>query len=98
MRLTCPNVPHEMHWQDGFLELPNGSQIWMNQEFGMFRNPDTRQPIPDPENYKRMFINPLDNVRNLSQEYLDSLQNAPEAYRRRFFLGQYTAEGCRPGL
>ena len=115
MRLTCPNVPYEMHWQDGFAELPNGSQIWLmglddkervekilgmefvtiyfnecsqiryatvqlvrnrlaqvvpglkqrayydinptgighwtNQEFGMFRNPDTRQPIPDPENY-----------------------------------------------
>jgi hypothetical protein len=58
----------------------------------MFRNPDTRQALSDPENYKRMFINPLDNAKNLSQEYLDSLQNAPESYRRRFFLGQYTAE------
>lgn len=46
-----------------------------------------QRPLPDPENYKRMFINPLDNSKNLSEEYLQSLQNAPEAYRRRFFLG-----------
>src|SRR6478672_4093709 len=72
--------------------MTSGIGHWTNQEFGLFRNPDTRQSIPDPENYKRMFINPLDNTRNLSQEYLQSLQNAPESYRRRFFLGQYTAE------
>jgi hypothetical protein len=29
LRLTCPNVPYQMHWQDGFCELANGSQIWM---------------------------------------------------------------------
>jgi phage terminase large subunit len=28
-RLTCPNIPMKMHWQDGFCEFPNGSQIWM---------------------------------------------------------------------
>ena len=63
---------------------PTGIGHWTNQEFGMFRNPDTRQPLPDPENYKRMFINPLDNSSNLAPEYLQSLQNMPEAYRRRF--------------
>jgi hypothetical protein len=156
MRLTCPSVPYEMHWQDGFAELPNGAQIWLmglddkervekvlgmefvtiyfnecsriryatvqlvrnrlaqvipglkqrayydinptgidhwtNQEFGMFRNPETRKPLPYPENYKRTFINPSDNSQNLSPEYLASLQNASEAYRRRFWLGQYSAE------
>jgi hypothetical protein len=30
----------------------------------MMRNPDTRQPLPDPQNYKRMFINPMDNAVN----------------------------------
>jgi hypothetical protein len=71
---------------------PTGVGHWTNQEFGLLRNPDTRKPLADPENYKRMFINPMDNAQNLTKEYLDSLQNASDADRRRFFLGQYSAE------
>ena len=71
---------------------PTGIGHWTNQEFGMFGNPETRKPLPDPENYKRTFINLSDNSQNLSPKYLALLQNASEADRRRFWLGQYSAE------
>ena len=71
---------------------PSGKAHWSNQEFGLKKDPISRQPLKDPENYARMQINPPDNKVNLSQEYLDSLDRMPEKQRRRFFLGEYIDE------
>ena len=49
-------------------------------------------PLKDPENYKRTFLNPPDNAANLSQEFLASLGNLPEKQRKRFYEGVYVDE------
>lgn len=71
---------------------PTGKMHWSNQEFGLKKDPVSRQPLRDPENYDRMQMNPRDNADNLSAEYLDSLDHLPEKQRRRFYLGEYIDE------
>ncbi len=50
------------------------------------------QPLADPENYARAFLNPPDNAHTLAAEFLESLAHLPERQRRRFFEGVYVDE------
>lgn len=71
---------------------PVGRGHWTNRLFGDKRDPVSMQPLSDPYNYARLFMNPEDNSANLSQEYLDSLRALPERQRRRFYLGVYVED------
>lgn len=71
---------------------PVGRGHWSYRMFVQKVDPETRRPLVDPENYEHAFLNPLDNARNLSRAYLDSLDRMPERKRRRFFLGEYVDE------
>lgn len=71
---------------------PGGSGHWTNHEFGEHRDPLSRRPLPDPDNYRRAFISPDENAQNLSKEFLQSLANLPERQRRRFYEGRYVDE------
>lgn len=71
---------------------PVGKKHWTNVLFGEKRDPVSRQPLANPADYARMFLNPAGNVHNLSPEYLLSLQQLPERQRKRFFDGVYVDE------
>lgn len=71
---------------------PVGRGHWTHRLFIERHDPETRQPLIDPEDYRHVFLNPLDNQENLTSEYLASLANMPERRRRRFFLGEYVDE------
>ena len=74
----------------GFYDLnPTTKAHWTNIEFGEKRDPMTNTLLEDPENYERMFINPVDNEDNLDPAYIKSLSRMPKAYRERFFEGKY---------
>lgn len=65
--------------QRAFVDLnPVGKTHWTNQLFGDKRDPVSMQPLKDPENYARAFLNPPDNLANLSSDFLTSLANLPE--------------------
>lgn len=68
---------------------PPGMAHWTYQLFVTKRDPDRKTPVKNPDNYNALQMNPKDNAENLSQTYLDELQNMSEAMRRRFFLGQF---------
>lgn len=68
---------------------PTNKGHWSNILFGEKRDPVSRTPLADPENYAWMFLNPRDNVRNLSKDYLQSLERLPERQRKRFYEGVY---------
>jgi Phage terminase large subunit len=79
--------------QHAFVDLnPSGKSHWTNVLFGDKRDPISMQMLKDPENYKRAFLNPPDNVANLSKEFLASLENLPEKQRKRFYEGVYIDE------
>lgn len=68
---------------------PTSKGHWTNLLFGEKLDPVSRQPLADPEDYARMFLNPGDNAANLTEAYLKSLENLPERQRKRFFEGIY---------
>ena len=71
---------------------PVGKGHWSNQIFGDKRDPVSRRPLENPDDYARMFLNPIDNAVNLSPEYLNSLENLPARQRQRFYEGVYVDE------
>ena len=68
---------------------PVGKGHWTNVLFGEKRDPISRLPLANPDDYARMFLNPSDNAANLTRDYLDSLERLPERQRKRFFEGVY---------
>lgn len=68
---------------------PPGMAHWTYQLFVNKRDPDRKQAVPNPENFTSLLMNPQDNAENLSQSYIEELQNMSEAMRRRFLLGQF---------
>ena len=71
---------------------PTSKAHWTNVLFGEKRDPISRQPLADPGDYARMFLNPLDNAANLTPEYLAGLARLPERQRKRFYEGVYIDE------
>ena len=62
--------------QQAFVDLnPAGKSHWTNVLFGDKRDPVSKQPLKDSENYRRVFLNPPDNIANLSKKFLASLEN-----------------------
>jgi phage terminase large subunit-like protein len=79
--------------QAAFYDLnPTSKGHWTNVLFGEKRDPVSLQPLTNPQDYARMFLNPGDNAGNLSAAYLKSLENLPERQRKRFFEGVYIDE------
>ena len=76
--------------QRAYVDLnPTSTTHWTNVLFGEKRDPLSRQPLQDPEDYARAFLNPRNNAANLSSAYLRSLEKLPERQRKRFFDGLY---------
>lgn len=71
---------------------PTGKGHWTNVQFGEKRNPVSKLPLPNPEEYARLFVNPADNEPNLTPEFLESLKSMPIRQRKRFYEGVYVDE------
>jgi len=72
---------------------PVGKLHWSNELFGNFRDPVSKKPLANPEQYGRLFLNPEQNAANLTKDYLDYLRNnRNERHRKRFYEGVYVDE------
>lgn len=70
------NPPSKLHWT-----------------FKVFRqkvDPETKEPLPNPDNYVSFQMNPKDNAANLSPEYLATLEGLSERMKRRFLRGEFS--------
>lgn len=52
-------------------------------------DPETKQPLAHPENYVSFKMNPRDNVENLSEGYLETLEGLSARLRKRFLEGDF---------
>lgn len=68
---------------------PPSKAHWTYRLFIEKRDPDTRAALADPDNYAALRINPVDNVDNLSAEYLKTLESLSERQKRRFLRGEF---------
>ena len=67
---------------------PNKSH-WTYRLFVEKRDPDTKEGTRNPMDYTSFQINPLDNVDNLSPEYIETLEGLPARMRARFLEGRF---------
>jgi Terminase RNaseH-like domain/Terminase large subunit, T4likevirus-type, N-terminal len=74
---------------------PPGSKHWTAQIFVAKKDPSSRPagaPLPNPDNYAAMVLNPYGNRENLPAEYIADLEALPERQRQRFLLGRFSAD------
>jgi predicted phage terminase large subunit-like protein len=67
---------------------PNKSH-WTYLLFVKKVDPETKQPLPRPEDVASFQMNPQDNAENLSTGYLDTLQSLSPRLRKRFLAGEF---------
>lgn len=71
---------------------PGKRSSWPYFLFHKHLNPIDQEPIRDPENYVKLLMNPIDNIKNIDEAYLQTLSSMPEAERKRFLEGVYQDE------
>lgn len=74
---------------------PPGSKHWTAMVFVSKKDPASKPtglPLPNPDNFAAMVMNPHGNRENLSAEYIAELEAMPDRQRQRFLLGKFTAE------
>lgn len=69
---------------------PPSKRHWTHLYFIDKVSPARHQPLPNPENYVSIQINPTHNSANLPTGYLQELENLDERKRRRFLLGAFS--------
>lgn len=85
-------VTHEIRQRAIYDLNPVGKLHWSHQLFLEHRDPVSRRPLTNPDDYKFIRLNPVDNRANLTKEYLDSLREMPPRQRKRFFDGEFVDE------
>ena len=70
-------------------ENPPSKNHWTYRTFIEKMDPETRTPLASPDDYAVFFINPVDNIANLSSEYIGQLESLPAKMRARFLEGRF---------
>lgn len=68
---------------------PSSKAHWSYKVFKQKLNPETKEPLPSPDDYQSFQINPADNLENLSDEYMKVLDGLSERMKRRFKRGEF---------
>lgn len=67
---------------------PSTKAHWCHKLFHLGVDPDTGKPLPNPQDYACFKINPADNLENLSDEYMHTLDGMSAKMRKRFRDGE----------
>jgi phage terminase large subunit-like protein len=64
---------------------------WSYQRFHLEINPENRQPLSNKDKSRQVYyqMNPKDNINNISDTYIDTLESMSESKRKRFLDGDY---------
>lgn len=68
---------------------PPSKAHWSFKVFKQKLDPETKEPLREPNNYDSFLMNPADNAENLSSEYLQTLEGLSERMKRRFVRGEF---------
>jgi phage terminase large subunit-like protein len=78
-------LPLKMYYD----ENPPDKGHWTYKLFRAKQDPETKGPIPDPQSYASIQLNPGDNQENLGAEYLKTLQSLSGRLQTRFLRGEF---------
>ena len=76
---------------------PPSKAHWTYKLFEQKIDPDSNEQLGNPDNYKMIRLNPVDNMENLPEGYIDELQHMSSRNRKRFLDGDY-AEATESAL
>lgn len=82
--ITHQAMPPKMY----YAENPPDKGHWTYKLFLLHQDPETRAPL-DATEYGFMRLNPRDNLENLSEEFIATLEQLPKRQRDRFLEGQF---------
>lgn len=68
---------------------PPSKTHWGYCIFHLGIDPTTKQPLINKDRYARIQMNPGDNINNLSESYLETLESMSEKRKQRFLYGMY---------
>jgi predicted phage terminase large subunit-like protein len=69
---------------------PPSKAHWTYKRFVLKVDPETGEPLTNPQEYDSFQINPSDNVQNLSADYLDTLKGMSQRLQKRFLRGEFS--------
>jgi phage terminase large subunit-like protein len=73
-------------------ENPPSKGHWSYRLFIQKVDPETKQPLPHPDDYAWFRINPRDNTENIAEDYLSTLEGMSPRLRKRFLDGEFGEE------
>jgi len=73
-------------------ENPPSKGHWTYRLFVQKVDPETREALPDPDNYAWFKINPADNTDNIAGDYIETLNAMSARLRKRFRDGEFADE------
>lgn len=82
---TSDPMPTRMFYD----ENPPTKAHWTYKLFVEKRDPATGEPLKNPSDYAYFFMNPRDNLANISEDYLATLEGLPARQRARFLDGRF---------
>lgn len=68
---------------------PTNRAHWAYKLFHEKRDPESKRPLGDPDNYAHFRLNPADNIEHLSAEYLKTLEGMSARQQKRFLRGEW---------
>lgn len=71
-------------------ENPPSKIHWTYSLFFKKVDPDTKRKLQDAHEYACLQMNPADNQKNLSRQFMRDLETASARYRKRFFDGDFS--------
>lgn len=89
MQVLAGREPRAMKLRYLFDCNPPSKAHWTYKVFKQKVDPETKEPLRDPDNYASFLMNPKDNEANLSPEYLATLDGLSERMKRRFLRGEF---------
>jgi phage terminase large subunit-like protein len=78
-------LPLKMYYD----ENPPDKGHWTYRLFVTKQDPETKGPLPEPERYAAMQLNPADNLENLGEGYLKTLEGLSSRLQTRFLHGKF---------
>lgn len=78
-------LPLKMYYD----ENPPDKAHWTYRLFICHQEPETKAALPEPERYASMQLNPGDNIENLGDGYLKTLQGLSARLQARFLHGKF---------
>jgi predicted phage terminase large subunit-like protein len=68
---------------------PPSKAHWTYKRFIAKVDPETNEPLRNPDDYASFQINPQDNAANLNEAYLETLKNLSPRLQKRFLKGEF---------